>query len=321
MSFSFLLPFGFFDRRRALYLGAPGAVLLNRRAGKSGGEAPSGHMEASLKPTLPRAPRMGTLRKEPVGRGEESGAGLQPFLALWASVLGGRDRKALLPPREDLASQPGAALGDQRRDGRTAPSHLPAPERACPQPAQPAVQGGTMRMPWSHQRHGLLQTQLGQLRVGVRRAGRLDYGPGVALERSDLGRKDPKPPPAELAAAQGQRRLTVLDAAAPRPARPPFHPLRGVSQTTDSSAMRAGNLDANVFALDRRGTQGTITDGDGNGDRLLSGSPRGTGAPSPVPHFFQKSHTLPRQPTLCKALVHNPPLSRQLRYASHGTDR
>jgi len=158
-------------------------------------------------------------------------------------------------------------------------------------------------MTLAHARNRLAQALCRAVRSGVDRAGRLNHRSGVALERRDLNRQNPEAFPASLAAAQRHRRLAILDAAAARPTRSARDPTGKVDQRADRPAMRTKNLRANRFAFDSRGRQSIIRDGDGNGDRLLSGSPRGTGASTPVPHFLQKAETLLPQASQRKPLV------------------
>ena len=180
-----------------------------------------------------------------------------------------------------------------------------SPQAPCAKTAQPAVQRRRVRTAGTHAPDGLAQAGRGPLRVGVRRTGRFHHRPRVALVRRDLDRQNPQALPADRAPTQRHRRLTILNAAPARPTRAPRRPLAQVHEHADGSATRTRNCPADRLAFDSRGLQGIIRDGDGNWDNTLSGSPRGTGAPTPVPHFFQKARTLSLQDPLRKQLVHN----------------
>jgi hypothetical protein len=264
-------------------------------------------MKARLEPMLPRAPGVRVLSKESPGRVEEPGASLQPLVALLTAILARTDRLWLHPPRQHFAPQSRVAFRDQGSDGQGLPAAVQSPQSTRAQASQPTMHSGGMRMALAHARNRLAQAFCRPVRSGVDRAGRLNHLPCVALERRDLDRQNAEAFPARLAAAQRHRRLAILDAAAARPTRSTRDPAGKVDQRADRSAMRTKNLRANRFAFDSRGRQSIIRDGDGNGDRLLSGSPRGTGAFTPVPHFLQKAETLLPQPPLRKPLVQQPP--------------
>ena len=277
---------------------------MNRRAGEAGRKAPGGHMKAGLKPALPRRPGVGRLREQPASRLEDSGASLQLLATSQAAALAWGDRLRLRPPRPQFALQACGAFRDQGRHGWPDGVPIQPPQGPCSESAQPAVKGRGVRMARAQARDRLAQAFHGPFYGGVGRAGRLNHRPRVTLERRDLNRQNPEAFLADGAAAHGHRGLTILDAAAARPPRSPCGPTGEVDQHADGPAIRTKNIGADRFAFNRSGRQGIIRDGDGNGDNTLSGSPRGTGALSPVPHFLQKAKTLPLQPSPCKRLVH-----------------
>ena len=305
MSFAFRSPFRSSVRWRTRYAGLAGGLLLNRRAGEAGRKAPGGHMEAGLQPALPRRPGVGGLREQPASRLEESGASLQLVAASPAAVLARGDRPRLRPLRPQFALQADGAFRDQGGHGWPHGVPIQPPQGSCAEPAQPTVKGRGVRMARAQARDRLAQTFHGPFYGGVGRAGRLHHRPRVALERRDLNRQHPTAFLAHAATAHRHGRLAIHDATAARPERRPHNPAREVAQNPDRPAMRTGNVGADVLALDGLSLQGIIRDGDGNGDRLLSGSPRGTGASTPVPHFFLKAKTLLPQPPPCKAVDHN----------------
>jgi hypothetical protein len=261
-------------------------------------------MKTRRQPLLPGRPGIGRLRKEPVGHVEKPGAGLQLFVTPTATTLGGADRMRLCPTRQQVRVQSLGALGDQRGDRWPLPVPIQSPQGPCAESAQPAVQSRRMRMA-THEPHRLPQADRGPLRIGIRRAGRFHHRARVALVGRDLDRQNPKAFPADLAPTQWHRRLTILNAATARPPRAPCHPPAQITQHAHRPATRTRNLPADRLAFDRRSLQGIIGDGDGNWDSTLSGSPRGTGARTPVPHFLQKARTLSPQPAPRKQVVHN----------------
>jgi hypothetical protein len=279
--------------------------VLNRRAAESGGKAPCRHMETTAQPTLPRGPGIGRLRKEPVGHVEQPGARLQLIVTPPATTLAGADRMRSRPARQQIPAQPLGTLGDQGGDRR--PERVPIQPAQCPcaHPAHPAVQRGAVRMARAQVLHRPPQSHVRQLGIAVDRADRLDHRQRVTLERKDLGGKHPIAMCAEPASAQRHGCGAVLDPVLDPPQSPPLHPLRGVPQPLRLPAVWAGDVVAHAFPLDGCRLQRIIRDGNGNWDSTLSDSPRGTGAPTPVPHFLQKATTLPLQPSLRKALVHN----------------
>jgi len=171
--------------------------------------------------------------------------------------------------------------------------------------AQPAVQRGRMWSVPAQTHHRLPQADSGTVLGGVRGASRLDHRPRVALAWSELHGQDPHPPLADRATAFRQRRLAVFHASAAWPARSPHHPSTGINQHADGATRRTRNPCTDRFAFDGRGLQSIIRDGDRSRDSTLPGSPRGTGARTPVPHFFQKAETLSPQRLPRKHLVHN----------------
>jgi len=313
MSFAFPWRSRFSRRRRTRYGRPAGAVVLNRRAGESGGKAPGGHIEAGLQPALPRCPGVGGLRKEPAGRLEKPGASPQLLAALGAAVLARRDRLRLGPARQHVAAQTRGTFGDQGSHGGPERVPIQPPKRPGAQATQPAVQGGRMRMACAQARDRLAQAFGGSVRGGVGRAGRLDHRPRVTLEGRDLQGQDAEASAADGAAAQRHRRRTRLDAATARPVRPPRHPTGSVDQRPDRPACQTPNLGANRFAFDGNGPQGIIRDGDGNGDRLLSGTPRGTGVgrtrTSLPPESPNATPATPSPQTTCSPLAAHPPAS------------
>lgn len=191
-------------------------------------------------------------------------------------------------------------------------------QRPCAHGAQPAMQGGKMWSVLAQPRHGPPQTARGGALIRVYGADRLDQRPCITLAWSDLHGQHAPPPLADGAATLRHRRLPVLHAAMPRPTRSSRHPSAGINQRANGATRRTNNLLADRFAFDSRGLQGIIRNGDGNWDNTLSGSPRGTGARTPVPHFFQKAETLSLQPAPRKQLVHNRALM-SMRFSIHSS--
>lgn len=268
-------------------------------------------MKARLQPLLPRRPGISGLREEPAGRVVEPGAGFQLLPAPRASVLARRNRigrplgESAVPLRRQLPAQDSGAFGDQGGDRRPLPMPIQSPQCPRAQGAQPAVQRGRVWSALAQPRHRLPQRDRGVALIRVRGAGRLDHRPCVALAWSDLDGQNPHPPLADRAAAFRHRRRTMDDAASPWPLRPAHHPATGINQRANGATGRACNPPGDRFAFDGCGLQGIIRDGDRNRNSTLSGSPRGTGARTPVPHFFQKARTLPLQRLPRKQLVHN----------------
>ena len=257
-------------------------------------------MKASLQPTLPGRPGIGGLWEAPAGRIEKPGARFQLLAALNAAALGGRDRLRLRPACRQIQTQPLGTLGDQRGDRWSQALPIQAPQGPCAESAQPAVQGGRMRMVLAQSYYRLPQRDRRTIRGGIGCAGRLDDWPCVTLVRRDLHRQHAHPLLAHAAAALRHRRLPVLYPATPWPTRSSGQPSASPDQRANGATDR--------FAFDSRGLQGIIRDGDGSWDSTLSGTPRGTGVLAPVPHFLQKTSTLPPQPPPRKPLVHNPAL-------------
>jgi hypothetical protein len=158
-------------------------------------------MKARLEPMLPRAPGVGVLRKEPLGRGEEPGASLQPLVALCTAILARRDRLWLRPPRQRFTPQSLVAFRDQCRDGQGLPAAVQSPQRTRTQAFQPTMHSGGMRMALAHVRNCLAQALCRPVCGGVDRACRLNHRSCVTLERRELNRQDPEAFPAGLAAA------------------------------------------------------------------------------------------------------------------------
>ena len=262
-------------------------------------------MKARLQPLLPGRAGIGGLREESAGRVEEPGAGFQLFTTLTAAALVRRNRKRLGPLRLQFPAQAFGAFRDQRGHRRPLPVPIHAAQGSRAQPTQPAVQAGRIGMPSAHGPDGLPQTAARLRRGEVRRARRLDHRPRVALVRRDLHWQDAETLPAGRADALRHWRLAILDTPTPRPPRAPRPPSAGKHQRAHGATARTGNSRADRFAFDGRGPQGIIRNGDGNWDSTLSGSPRGTGALTPVPHFFQKARTLSPQRARRKQLVHN----------------
>lgn len=268
-------------------------------------------MKTRLQPLLPGRPGISRLRKEPASRVEKPGAGLQLLTTLTASELvrrNGMSRplgKSARPARQQLQAQSLGALGDQRAHRRPQPVPVQSAQRTGSKAAQPAMHRGRVWGIPAQTHHRLPQADSRTALGDVRGASRLDHRPRVALAWSDLHGQDPHPPPATRTAAFRQRRLAVLHASAAWPARSPRHPSACINQRADGATRRTCNPLADRFAFDGRRLQGIIRDGDGSWDSTLSGSPRGTGARTPVPHFFRKAETLPLQPAPRKQLVHN----------------
>gem|GEM_PF-2821036 len=305
MSFAFRWPRPLWSRWRTPYDNLPGGLLLNRRAGQPGRKAPGRHMKTRLQPLFPCRQGVGSLRKEPAGRVEKPGAGLQLLTALTAAALARRNRIRLVPRRQQFRPQAFGAFGDQGGHRRPLPLPIQSSQRPRAHGAQPAVQRGKVWSVLAQPRHRLPQRDRGAAQGRVRGAGRLDDGPGVALAWSDLDGQDPHSPLADRAAAFRHRRRAMDDAARRRPLRPAHHPPTGINQRANGATKRADNPRADRFVFDGRGLQGIIRDGDRSRDSTLPGSPRGTGVCAPVPHFFQKAETLSPQRLPRKQVVHN----------------
>jgi len=240
-------------------------MLLKSRAACSGGKGPCGHMKAILQILLPRAERMGRLRKQMRGGGEKAGAALQLLGAFLASALPERDRARLGPQSVKLAVVVCGRLGDQGAD-REDLGLVQEPQGPFAQPTDPAMQGGVMRMPSAQPRHGSAQRNAGKLSVAVRRATSLDHSPCVVLEGRDLYRKYTQPALAGAATAQRNRRRTMLHASVRGPSGTAIYQDRGVDQPTDGLADRANIRRTNVFALDGHAAKRIIRHGNGDGD-------------------------------------------------------
>jgi len=268
-------------------------------------------MKTRLQPLFPCRQGVGSLRKEPAGRVEKPVAGLQLLTALTAAALAGGDRRSQPlgesggPLRLQTPPQALGGLGDQRGHRRPQPVPIQSAQCPCAESTQPTVQSGWMGSALAQSCHRLPQANRRAFLGGVCRARRLDDRPCVALVRRDLDGQDTQTLPTDRADALRHRRRTMHDAARRRPVRPTHHRSAGKDQRADSATRWTDNPLADRFAFDGRGLQSIICDGDGNWDSTLSGSPRGTGALTPVPHFFQKARTLSPQRLPRKQVVHN----------------
>ena len=268
-------------------------------------------MKTGLEPSLPGRPGIGGLREESAGRVEKPHAGFQPLTALDAAVLAGRDRisrplgESGCPVCLQFPAQALGAFHDQRGDRRPQPVPVQSTQHPRSQATQPTMQRGGVRMSHSHAPDCLSKAGGVLRRLQIRRAGRLNHRPRVALVGDELNRQDAQAPLAYGADALRHRCLAVLHPTMPWPTGTPCDKPASINQRANRQAIRTRNLLADRFTFDSCGQQGIIGDGDGNWDSTLSVSPRGTGARTPVPHFFQKALTLPLQPPPRKQVVHN----------------
>jgi len=276
MSFAFRWPRPRWSRWRTAYGKLPGGVVLNRRAGKPGRKAPGAHMKTGLEPSLPGRPGIGGLREESAGRVEKPHAGFQPLTALDAAVLAGRDRisrplgESGCPVCLQFPAQALGAFHDQRGDRRPQPVPVQSTQHPRSQATQPTMQRGGVRMSHSHAPDCLSKAGGVLRRLQIRRAGRLNHRPRVALVGDELNRQDAQAPLAYGADALRHRCLAVLHPTMPWPTGTPCDKPASINQRANRQAIRTRNLLADRFTFDSCGQQGIIGDGDGNWDSTLS---------------------------------------------------